>query len=151
MRDPNDEEGPRSDGYYDPADWEPIWDPARPDRMRRLFGDDWENLDGSELLRRAGMRELEAAARLPRRPRPRRRSLPAHPGLPGREIAAGTGQPRDPHRQVNVKLGPTDYERLVEAASLYRLAPTTLARALVNRGVGVIVESGPSGDRNPRG
>jgi hypothetical protein len=53
------------------------------------------------------------------------------PRVPGRELASS--------RQVNVKLRGRDSSALDEAAALYGLAPTTLARLLVNRGVAAIL------------
>src|SRR5205814_1764137 len=43
-------------------------------------------------------------------------------------------------RQVGVKLRHEDYELLVDAAAMYDVAPSTLARMLVRRGVLAIVE-----------
>jgi hypothetical protein len=45
--------------------------------------------------------------------------------------------PRQPRkdRQVGVKLSAEDYDALVDAADIYGITPTTLARMLVRRGV----------------
>jgi hypothetical protein len=42
-------------------------------------------------------------------------------------------------RQVGCRLTHSQYEALVEAADLYGVRPTTLARQLVNRGVRAII------------
>lgn len=49
-------------------------------------------------------------------------------------------------RQVGVKLRHEDYELLVDAAAMYDVAPSTLARMLVRRGVLAIVERESSVD-----
>jgi hypothetical protein len=64
--------------------------------------------------------------------------------LPGAEIGK-VGNPRLPEprlRQVSVKLRASEGEDLDRAAKIYALAPTTLARLLVNRGVRAILEDG---------
>lgn len=62
--------------------------------------------------------------------------------LPGAEV--GTVDPatlENRVRQINVKLRPSEGEDLDLAAKRYGLAPSTLARALVNRGVRAILEA----------
>ena len=53
-------------------------------------------------------------------------------GPPDRE------EPRD--RQVNVRLDPRRYRDLCKAADLYGVAPTTMARMLVRRGVLAVLD-----------
>jgi hypothetical protein len=54
---------------------------------------------------------------------------PAVPGAtPGPHVCRGS-------RQINFRLGPTQYERLVQAAAIFRMRPTTLARVLTVSGV----------------
>lgn len=50
-------------------------------------------------------------------------------------LLQGTPPPRAPSRQLNFRIGPEGYERLGEAARLFGVRPTTLARMLVTRGV----------------
>ncbi|MGH2963854.1 MAG: hypothetical protein ACRDMH_00520 [Solirubrobacterales bacterium] len=72
-------------------------------------------------------------------PRPRSR-LPT-PSLPGAELGdlrRPSGRP-PATRQVGVRLTPPDYELLTQAAELYGVAPSTLARMLVRRGAQAIV------------
>jgi hypothetical protein len=62
--------------------------------------------------------------------------------VPGGGIGA-IENPRIPplrKRQVNVKLRPGEADDLDRAATLYALAPSTLARMLVNRGVRAILD-----------
>jgi hypothetical protein len=69
------------------------------------------------------------------------RDLPASE-LPGDEIAeVAPRRRRTPVRQVGVKLRAADYEALANAAFLYGVRPTTMARLLVNRGVRAVLES----------
>jgi len=53
-----------------------------------------------------------------------------------RDSWGGRGNP-----QVSVRLRPTDFARLRRAAELYGVRPTTLARMMVIRGVGAIIEA----------
>ncbi len=53
-----------------------------------------------------------------------------------RDSWGGRGNP-----QVSVRLRPTDFERLRRAAELYGVRPTTLARMMVIRGVGAILDA----------
>lgn len=68
--------------------------------------------------------------------------LPAAPHLPGRETGelAAVKRERSGVRQVGIKLREADYEMLAEAAALYGVAPSTLARMLVRRGTLAIFE-----------
>jgi len=59
-----------------------------------------------------------------------RRPLGSPPRMP-----AGDPPPRGTSRQVNFRLGPGEYARLVQAAELYALRPSALARQLTVRGV----------------
>ena len=81
-------------------------------------------------------------------PRPRSR-LPT-PSLPGAELGGLRRPSGRPHatRQVGVRLTPSDYELLIQAAELYGVAPSTLARMLVRRGAQAIVarEDEPGSD-----
>jgi hypothetical protein len=43
-------------------------------------------------------------------------------------------------RQVGIKLSRAQFEDLVRAASLYGVRPSTMARLLVNRGVGAVLD-----------
>lgn len=52
------------------------------------------------------------------------------PGMP-----AGAPPARGAGRQVNFRLGPDEFERVAEAARLFAMRPTTLARVLTMRGV----------------
>ncbi|MDX6582907.1 MAG: hypothetical protein QOI10_2091 [Solirubrobacterales bacterium] len=75
-------------------------------------------------------------------PLPRGSPVPAV-DLPGGEVGE-VGAPAAPEkrlRQVNVKLGSGEGQHLDQAARIYGLAPATLARALVNRGVKAILEA----------
>jgi len=75
---------------------------------------------------------------------PRRGEIPPTPDA----LAGGTAGigPVDPYelrtRQVNLKLRRGEGDNLDRAASLYGIAPTTLARLLVNRGVRAILDRG---------
>jgi hypothetical protein len=62
---------------------------------------------------------------------------PPHQRSPGRppRMPAGDPPPRGASRQVNFRLGPGEYARLVEAAELYALRPAALARLLTVRGI----------------
>ncbi len=65
--------------------------------------------------------------------------------MPGAEVGdlglAAASHPSDlRHRQVNVKLREDEKADLDRAARRYGVAPTTLARMLVNRGVRAILE-----------
>jgi hypothetical protein len=53
-----------------------------------------------------------------------------------RDAWGGRGNP-----QVSVRLRPSDFERLRHAADLYGVRPTTLARMMVIRGVGAILDT----------
>jgi hypothetical protein len=53
-----------------------------------------------------------------------------------RDAWGGRGNP-----QVSVRLRPSDFERLRQAADLYGVRPTTLARMMVIRGVGAILDT----------
>jgi hypothetical protein len=50
-------------------------------------------------------------------------------------MPAGAPPARGDRRQVNFTLGPEEHERLREAARLFAMRPTTLARVLTVRGV----------------
>ena len=50
-------------------------------------------------------------------------------------MPAGAPPPPGPSRQVNYRLGPEEYARLLAAARLFAMRPTTLARVLTVRGV----------------
>lgn len=74
----------------------------------------------------------------PRRPR---RQVPA-PDFPGGDEIAGSGglaRRQAAVRQVGVKLRLVDYDLLTQAAELYGVAPSTLARMLVRRGAQAII------------
>lgn len=64
------------------------------------------------------------------RPRAIAARLPAGDPPPG-----GDSSPSGPRRQVNFRLGPGEHARLVEAARLFGMRPTVLARVLTVRGV----------------
>jgi hypothetical protein len=75
-------------------------------------------------------------------PPPRRRAVPA-PDFPDGDEIAGSGalaRRQVAVRQVGVKLRPVDYDLLTEAARLYGVAPSTLARMLVRRGAQAIID-----------
>lgn len=55
-------------------------------------------------------------------------------GLPP-PMPAGAPPPRGASHQINFRLGPGEYASLVEAARLFAMRPTTLARVLTVRGV----------------
>jgi hypothetical protein len=70
-------------------------------------------------------------------PRPRRRRSLAE--LPGQELGKLVVSRREPlSHQVNVKLRVEDWHALCAAASEFGIAPTTLARLIVERGVEAI-------------
>jgi hypothetical protein len=74
-------------------------------------------------------------------PPPRRRQIPT-PDFPGGDEIAGSGglaRRQAAVRQVGVKLRPVDYDLLAQAAELYGVAPSTLARMLVRRGAQAII------------
>jgi hypothetical protein len=74
-------------------------------------------------------------------PRPRRGQVPA-PDFPGGDEIVGSGElarRQAAVRQVGVKLKPVDYDLLAQAAELYGVAPSTLARMLVRRGAQAII------------
>ena len=51
-----------------------------------------------------------------------------------------------PRRQVNVRLGPEEHARLVEAPGLFGMQPSVLARVLTVRGVArALREARPGG------
>jgi len=50
-------------------------------------------------------------------------------------MPAGAMPANEASRQINFRLGPSEYERLVEVAKLFAMRPTTLARVLTVRGV----------------
>jgi hypothetical protein len=90
-------------------------------------------------------RILEERAKLQGEPIDRRPppTLPA-PSPPGAELAdlpRPQGRP-SAARQVGIKLTHADYELLAEAAELYGVAPSTLARMLVRRGAHAVVARG---------
>lgn len=63
---------------------------------------------------------------------------------PGDELAESDDFPASPqptYRQVGVRLKWPQYQELEHAAQLYGLKPTTLARALINRGTRAILET----------
>lgn len=62
------------------------------------------------------------------------RRLRAEEAAPPR-MPAGALPVSGPRRQVNFRLGPREHARLHEAAELFAMAPTTLARVLTMRGV----------------
>jgi hypothetical protein len=72
--------------------------------------------------------------------------LPRTATPPAPEVVELEAAPTDPPAehlrrcQVNVKLRPHEAEDLRRAAHIYGLAPSTLARVLVNRGVARILE-----------
>jgi hypothetical protein len=74
-------------------------------------------------------------------PLPRGTPAPT-PHVPGAQVGDVERRPRLEHRrrQVNVKLRDAEGAELDEAARIYGLAPSTLARLLVNRGVKAILE-----------
>jgi hypothetical protein len=56
--------------------------------------------------------------------------------LPGEVIAGAPARvPRDPTRQVNIRLGGRDHERLTALADDYGVATAVMARMLVRRGL----------------
>ena len=64
--------------------------------------------------------------------------------MPGDELAESDGFPRllqPNYRQVGVRLKWPQYGDLEHAARLYGLTPTTLARALINRGARAILDA----------
>jgi hypothetical protein len=72
---------------------------------------------------------------------PRGRQIPA-PDFPGGDEIAGSGpltRRQAAVRQVGMKLRPVDYDLLAQAAELYGVAPSTLARMLVRRGAQAII------------
>jgi hypothetical protein len=78
-------------------------------------------------------------------PQPRRRQIPT-PDFPGGDEIAGSGglaRRQAAVRQVGVKLRPVDYDLLAQAAELYGVAPSTLARMLVRRGAQAIIARDP--------
>ena len=80
-------------------------------------------------------------------PGPRRRAVPA-PDFPGGDEIAGSealAGHQAAVRQVGVKLKSVDYDLLVQAARLYGVAPSTLARMLVRHGAQAIVNRDRSG------
>jgi hypothetical protein len=64
------------------------------------------------------------------------RSLPDRETRFSRDTYGGRGNP-----QVSVRLRPLDFDRLRRAAELYGVRPTTLARMMVIRGVGAILDA----------
>jgi hypothetical protein len=60
----------------------------------------------------------------------RRGDLEEPPAMP-----AGAPPARGAGRQVNLRLGPAEHDRLVAAARLFAMRPATLARVLTVRGV----------------
>jgi hypothetical protein len=68
--------------------------------------------------------------------------------LPGAEVGdvGDIRRRRGATRQVGIKLRREDYEMLAQAAAMYDVAPSTLARMLVRRGVLAIVERESGGD-----
>jgi hypothetical protein len=76
-------------------------------------------------------RELSSPRRGPMKLPGTRFQLPPKVTAPPRLPA----QPHRRERQVNVKLSSEDYDSLAYAADEYGVAPTTLARMLVRRGV----------------
>jgi|GEM_PF-6829329 len=50
-------------------------------------------------------------------------------------MPAGARPPRRRAHQMNFRLAPDEYDRLAEAAKLFAMSPTTLARVLTARGV----------------
>jgi hypothetical protein len=61
--------------------------------------------------------------------------------LPETESPRPRSDPRPDVRQVGLKLAREDYDQLVEAAEAYGVAPTTLARMLVRRGVRAVLKA----------
>ena len=67
---------------------------------------------------------------------------PPAASVPGDEIGElGVVTRRAPVRQVGIKLRPADYAALANAAFLYGVRPSTMARLLVNRGVRAVLEA----------
>lgn len=64
-------------------------------------------------------------------PAPRQRPIEAA----SRAIPRGAPPARGAGRQINFRLGPQEHARLVEAAGLFAMTPTALARILTVRGV----------------
>ena len=81
---------------------------------------------------------LRSFARFPGILRSRRRELPARSTVPAPARPETTVRGPVTSKQVGVKLIAEDHARLQRAAQLYGLPPSTLARLLVNRGVGAI-------------
>jgi len=54
---------------------------------------------------------------------------------PAPPLPAGAPPPHGSSHQINFRLGPGEHARLVEAAKLFAMRPTTLARVLTVRGV----------------
>jgi hypothetical protein len=70
----------------------------------------------------------------------RSRSLDDEPVPP---LPAGAPPPHGASHQINFRLGPGEYASLVEAARLFAMRPTALARVLTVRGVhGALCEDG---------
>jgi hypothetical protein len=62
---------------------------------------------------------------------------------PGDDTGFGTdGPPRDyTSRQLGIRLRPKHWERLLEAARLYGVRPTTMARMMIVRGTNAIYDA----------
>jgi hypothetical protein len=145
-RDPSSTPGPggfprtASPGYQVGSE-----EPASPERPSEAPTDqDDERIDPYVAYAQAASkaREREKSAGRPGIWLPGPEELDREPGLEDRETRfsrdayGGRGNP-----QVSVRLRPRDFRRLREAADLYGVRPTTLARMMVIRGVTAILDA----------
>jgi hypothetical protein len=113
------------EGWWNEAGYETFWDYFKAQEKSRA---------------RMGLQSVYAK----RRKRPKTRELPdtAPPEIDLDDLAADATRPRASRgHQVNVRLTQLGHDALTEAARVYGLRPTTLARLLIHRGALAVIEA----------
>jgi hypothetical protein len=111
-------------GWWNQAGYETFWDYVQESEAK------WARMGFNSIYNK-------------RHKRPKTQDLPdgSPPDIDLDAVVADATRPRRPRdRQVNVRLTQVGYEALREAAHVYGLRPTTLARLLIHRGALAVLE-----------
>jgi len=112
------------EGWWNQAGYETYWDYVQETEKK------WAQMGFSSIYRK-------------RKKRPKAQELPdaSPPDVDLDALAADATRPRTSRdRQVNVRLTQVGFDALAEAARVYGLRPTTLARLLIHRGALAVLE-----------
>ena len=113
------------EGWWNQAGYETYWDLVKEDEAG------WERMGFKSIFSK-------------RRKRPHAGDLPdtAPAEIDLEALAKDATRPRGTRqRQVNVRLTQLGYDALCEAARIYGLRPTTLARLLIHRGAHAVLDA----------